>query len=288
MSRDPKSAHLLAAWMDGGGIDPALPHLFVDERALTVGEGVFETLITIGHRPFAVSRHIARLRQSAAVLGLRVGLPDSAIREGLDAVIEAATTVVGDEQLRLRITILGGRGPAGTTTPAGRAALLITASGLPGWKPTETVVTSPWPRNERSPAAGAKTIAYAENIVVARWAVSQGAGEALLANLEGDLCEATAANVFVEHEGRLVTPSLRSGCLAGVTRALLLELGVAEEFDVPLGAVAIASEAFLASTTRHVHPISAIDGEPMRGAPGPLTERASHAFERLIAHSDDP
>jgi branched-chain amino acid aminotransferase len=150
------------------------------------------------------------------------------------------------------------------------------------------VARSPWPRNERAPTAGAKTTAYADNIVVARWAVAQGAGEALMANLAGNLCEATAANVFVEVDGVLVTPTLASGCLGGVTRGLLLELGVAEERDVPFDVLDHTSEAFLSSTTRHVHPIASIDGLALATCPGPLTQAAADAFEHLLATTPDP
>jgi branched-chain amino acid aminotransferase len=93
----------------------------------------------------------------------------------------------------------------------------------------------------------------------------------------------------VDGGARLVTPPLSSGCLAGVTRALLLEAGVAVEEDVPLSALAASSEAFLCSTTRDVHPISSVDGSPLGGAvPGPLTAAAAAAFAEAVRRSDDP
>jgi branched-chain amino acid aminotransferase len=94
--------------------------------------------------------------------------------------------------------------------------------------------------------------------------------------------------VFVGVGGRLLTPPLASGCLAGVTRALLLEAGVAEEVLLPMRELAAAEEAFLASTTREVQPIRAVDGVPLPACPGPLTQRAADAFAELLTRSFDP
>lgn len=145
------------------------------------------------------------------------------------------------------------------------------------------VVVVPWPRNECSALAGAKTISYAENVVALAWAEARGADEALFLNLAGNLCEGTGSNVFVALDGRLLTPPLSAGCLAGVTRALLLETFEAEEADVPSASLGDVSEAFLTSTARGIQPISILDGRSFGDLPGPLTESAGAAFEKLAA-----
>jgi branched-chain amino acid aminotransferase len=125
-------------------------------------------------------------------------------------------------------------------------------------------------------------------VVILAWARERGAEEAILGNLNGRLCEGTGTNVFVAAGGRLVTPPLSSGCLAGVTRELLLELGVAEEDDMPLSALADAEEAFLTSSTRDVQPIATVDGNALPMTPGPLTKIAADAFRDLCARDVDP
>ncbi len=278
------AAGVLAAWLDGRLVDPDQPQLLVTDRAITVGEGVFETLVAVDGAPFAVRRHLERLRRSAAIIGLSIPTTDSALLEAL-AVVVAAT---GRTEARLRVTVTGGPGAAGTLGGGASPTVLVTAGALSRWAPAEDVVRSPWPRNERAPTAGAKTTAYADNIVVARWAAAQGAGEALLANLVGNLCEGTGSNVFVEVDGTLATPPLSDGCLGGVTRDLLLELGVAVERSVPFEVLDATTEAFLSSTTRHVHPIASIDGSPLPACPGPLTQAAAGAFAHLFATTPDP
>ena len=60
------------------------------------------------------------------------------------------------------------------------------------------------------------------------------------------------------------------------------------EADVPIGALASADEAFLASTTREVQPIRTVDGTVLAAAPGPLTKAAADAFADLVARNLDP
>jgi branched-chain amino acid aminotransferase len=81
---------------------------------------------------------------------------------------------------------------------------------------------------------------------------------------------------------------LSSGCLAGVTRALVIEWTGAAEEDLPLSALAGADEAFLTGTTRDVQPIRGVDGLPLPAAPGPVTAKAAQTFALRSAESSDP
>ena len=131
----------------------------------------------------------------------------------------------------------------------------------------------PWPRNERSPLAGLKTTSYAENVMALARAGAAGASEAVFANLAGNLCEGTGTNVFYVVDGELRTPTLASGCLAGVTRDLLVEWYGAREVDEPIEVAQGADEVFLVSTTRDVQAVERWDDRELP-APGPVTREA--------------
>ena len=131
-------------------------------------------------------------------------------------------------------------------------------------------------------------MSYGENVVALAHAHERGAGEAVFGNLVGNLCEGTGTNVFVAVGGRLLTPPLSAGCLAGVTRELLFELVDVAEEDLPLSALTTADEAFLTSSTREVQPIRAVDGAPLAAAPGPLTQEASAALADLVERDLEP
>ena len=141
---------------------------------------------------------------------------------------------------------------------------------------------------EHGALAGIKSTSYAENVVALALAQEVGATEALFANTAGDLCEGTGSNVFVVVDGELRTPNLGSGCLAGVTRALLLGLlPEAVETAIPISDLARASEAFLASTAREVQPIASVDGVGLPACPGPVTRRARDAWCDAFAGGGD-
>ncbi|MGH9283337.1 MAG: aminotransferase class IV [Acidimicrobiales bacterium] len=273
----------LKVWVNGALVDEAEATVSVFDHGLTVGDGVFETLKTYGGKPFAVRRHLERLASSAAGMGLTAPAP-AVLRAALEEVA-AANGLVDDA---LRITLTGGPGPLGSSRGDAGPTVVVAPGRLAPWPAATGVAVVPWPRNERGALAGLKTTSYGENVVALAWAHERGAGEALFANLAGNLCEGTGTNVFLGIGGTLVTPPLSSGCLAGVTRALVLELTEAVERDVPLDELGAATEAFLTSPTRAVHPIHAVDGRPLPDCPGPLTAAAANAFSALVARDHDP
>jgi branched-chain amino acid aminotransferase len=274
-----------AVWMDGKVVDPREATVSVFDHGLTVGDGVFETLKIVDGRPFALRRHLERLRRSTTGLGLDVPLSDQGLRAAVDETLLAAGPRAG----RVRITLTGGVAPLGSGRAKVEPTLVIAVSELEPWEPDTSAITVPWPRNERSAVAGLKTTSYAENVVALAEAHKLGATEAIFGNLAGNLCEGTGTNVFVALQGRLVTPPLLSGCLAGVTRALLLEvLDEAEEDDLPLAALAEADEVLLTSSTRDVQPVRALDGRELPGAAGTVAKRAIVAIADLQARDLDP
>lgn len=274
-----------AVWLNGDMVAPEDAVVSVFDHGFTVGDGVFETLKVVGGRAFAVRRHVERLHRSAQGLGIDVPLTDASLRRVVDEVVAAA----GLELARLRITLTAGVTPLGSGRGRGEPTLVVAAGPLTPWEADTTAVSVPWPRNDRSPVAGVKTTSYAENVVALAEARKVGATEAILPNTRGNLCEGTGSNVFVVLGGRLVTPPLMAGCLAGVTRALVLELlPDADEDDVPFAALAEAGEVLLTSTTRDVQPLRQLDGRVLPGVDGPVARRAIAAVADLQARDLDP
>jgi len=270
-------------WVDGDVLPLDQARVSPLDHGLLTGDGVFETLRVYEGVPFAIRRHLERLARSAAGVGLP--LPDlSALRAAMEAVINGNELDNG----RLRITVTGGVGPLSSDRAEVRPTVIVAGGDLVDWPSTADVVVAPWPRNERGALSGIKSVSYGENVVALAYARERGAGEALFANLAGNLCEGTGSNVFVGLDGRLLTPPLSSGCLAGVTRELLGELVDVVDEDLPIEALADVDEAFLTSSTREVQPIRAIDDRDLPSAPGPLTLDAAAAFAELAAGNLDP
>lgn len=277
----------MKVWLNGQLLEDRHAGVPVSDHGLTVGDGVFETMAVRDGLPFALTRHLARLARSAETLGLT--LPDDdLLRLAVGELLAAEGGALAGAPARLRITVTGGASPYGSERGEAAPTVLITVAAGKPWPPSADVVIVPWTRNENAPTAGAKTTSYADNVVALAEAHRRGGSEAIFANTRGELCEGTGSNVFVGIGGRLYTPPLTSGCLAGITRELLLEWTEAREETLSLGALADADEAFLASSTRDVQPIRHVDGRLLPGVAGPLTKAAADAFADHSGSTLDP
>lgn len=257
-------------WLNGSLVDADEARLPIDDHGLIVGDGAFETLKTSGGVAFAVTRHLRRLANGLSALAIEMPTEDvlrSAIAETVDA--------AGHAEARIRLTVTAGSGSLGSGMPGGAPSVFVAVTELAP-KAIPHAITVPWTRNETGATAGLKTTSYAENVRALRVAHEAGASEALMANTKGELCEGTGTNVFVVTNGVVRTPPLSSGCLAGVSRELLLEVTDVVEEPLPFDILETADEIFLTSTTRDVQGLERINDRPL--TVGPATQAMAAAF----------
>jgi len=286
----------LVIWADGRLVGQGEAALSAVDHGITVGDGVFETCTVFDGRAFALTRHLRRLARSAQGLGLAA--PDEQkVRDGVDAVLAEAVQAGGRFDGRLRITVTAGVGPLGSGRIEAPQTVVVAVQDS-AMAPTSRSARSPWPRNERSAVAGLKTTSYAENVVALADAVGKGGDESILPNTVGDLCEGTGSNVFVERDGELVTPTLDAGCLAGITRALVLEWAAeeglpvreAKEGELPFTVLDEVTQGkaqlALTSSGRNVQPVVWLDGADV--AVGEVSRAARELFERNCRERLDP
>lgn len=254
--------------------------VFPLDRGFTLGDGVFETLRVYGGKPFAVDRHWKRLAHSCEVTGIPVPTCDE-FTKVLNLTLAANDLL----EARIRFTVTRGSEPDGQSPT-------ITCSATPASRHegAERVVTVPWTRNERGALTGVKSVSYGENVMALAFAQKENAGEALFFNTRDELCEGATTNVFIVKGAEVFTPPLSSGCLAGVTRELVIDL--CREHLIPISETPVsapqlmaADEAFLTSSTREVQPISHLNGNPFPSCAGNTSERIAGLF-RNILHPD--
>ncbi len=275
-------------WINGHVLPSAVARLSPFDHGWLVGDGAFETLVARAGVPFALRRHHERLVDSCAALGIE---PPTLLifRDALLAVMRAT----GHSDARLRFTISSGDGPMGSDKGESMPTMTAVAVAVPAWPPSTAVVTVPWTRNETGALAGFKTTSYGENVRALAYAKAHSAGEAIFPNTRGLLCEGTGSNVFLVIDGVLTTPSLDSGCLPGITRALVLEACgarglVIQEIPIAMADFTACEEAFITSSTRDVMPVSHIDGRALKHLPGAFTARAAAALAELMSSDVDP
>ena len=224
------------------------------DDGLLRGDGVFEVVRVYRGKPFAFEEHLARLERSAR--NLRLAADVEAVRS--DAYRLLAEAGSGPEHDLLRIVL----------TRGGRRLLLT--EPLP---PTPerirlaTVTYSP-----TRVLDGVKSLSYAANMLASRLARERGFDEALLVTPHGRVLEAPTSSIFWIEDGAVLTPPLDEHILASITRAVVLEVTGAQERPCTLADLLAADEAFLASTTREVQPVAAVE-ERVFDAEGPVTRR---------------
>ena len=278
----------LGVWQGADGsaglVDAADARVSVFDHGLTVGDGVFETLKVIEGIPLALTRHLRRLSHSCSVLGLKVPSADE-LRAAVHDVLASETEA--SRLGRLRITVTGGMGPLASDRGSGASTVVVAVSGMQSWPATTSAIVVPWVRNERSPVSGAKCTSYAENVVALAYAHERGFSEGLFANSVGELCEGTGTNVFIVDGESVFTPPLSSGCLAGITRELLMEWEWARERSLSMDDLSDADEVFVTSSTRDIHPVVRL-GDREWAEPGPVARQLSAQYVRRLGQDTDP
>jgi branched-chain amino acid aminotransferase len=227
------------------------------------GDGVFEVIRLYAGQPFALDDHLDRLERSATAIELPVD------RTALAAEIDSLLAEFGPDDGQLRILITRGGRRIAVTEP------------LPGHQDSIRLATVTY-----SPSViltGVKSLSYAANMQATRLAQAQGADEAVLVTPDGTVLEAPTSTIFwVSPQGTLRTPSLESGVLQSITRARVVTELEVEEGSWPVADLRAAKEAFLASTTREVQAVSAIDATELPAAPGERTRDAIAAFGEAL------
>jgi branched-chain amino acid aminotransferase len=257
MGRMPLTA---LAVLDGTVMPADEATIGVTDLGLLRGDGVFEVVAVFDGKPFALEDHLRRMATSAQNLRLEIDL--AAVEADITALLDEAGPVTG--AVRFLITRGGRRVGLVEAVPQEREpATLATVEYVP-------------PRV----LDGVKSLSYAGNMLATRIAQERGAQEALLVTPHGRVLEAPTSSFFVSLDGEtLVTPPLSDRVLDSITRRRLLALlPHAREGVVTLDELRGAREAFLASTTRDVHPIARIDAITLPSCPGPLSAAAADAF----------
>ncbi|MFM9096135.1 MAG: aminotransferase class IV, partial [Actinomycetes bacterium] len=263
-------------WLNDQLVDSEKALVSVFDHGFTVGDGAFETLKVVDKNPVALTRHIERLAYSLKTIGIDFE-KEELLRKAVNEVISANPQL--GSTMRMRITYTSGIGPLGSDRTKDNFTLVVAVSPEVNWPETAIVVTVDEPRNDKSMLAGSKTTSYAQNAAVLAMAKAKGAHEAIMPNTRNQICEGTGSNIFVVKDGKVLTPPLSSGCLGGITRALVCQWFDVEEVDMPMTILKEVDEAFLTSSTRDIQPISKIDDRQLN-SPGPISMKLRDEFKQ--------
>ena len=284
-------------YIDGGFYPESEAKVSVFDHGLLYGDGVFEGIRFYNNKVFHLEEHMERLYKSAAAIALDIPLDQAALTEALLETIRRNELTDG----YVRLVITRGKGDLGLSPwNCPKPSIIIIAAKITLY-PAESyekglkVVTC----STRRIAHGAlspmvKSLNYLNNIMAKIEASHAGAGEGLMLNEQGLVAECTGDNIFLVSGGRITTPPISSGALAGVTRAVAI--GIASELGIEVSEpqttrydIYTADECFLTGTAAEIIPAVELDSRPIgNGKPGPMTQRFIARYRELTRTEGTP
>jgi len=262
----------------------------VADRGFMYGDGIFETLRVYGGRVFAWERHRQRLRRGCELLRIDLAVDDDTLADWIDALLTA--NGLREAYLKIMVSrgVTGGRlrpshDATGTVVIVCEPMARGGHAGAPSW---ETPASCAIVETQRTPDAAIpsrlKPLAYL-NGIIAHLEAPAWTDEPLMQDGAGHIAEGAVSNLFMVDEEGLHTPPVDGDLLAGVTRAVVCELGAAEGLPVnqePINRHRLygADEVFLTNTTWEIRPVDRVDA--VRYDPGPVTALLQHRYDAEI------
>ena len=265
----------------------------VEDRGYQFADGVYEVCEVRGARLVDFPRHMARLQRSLRELRIAEPMPIVALGIIMREVVRRNRVTYGIVYLQVTRGVAR-RDHAFPPNPV-KPGVVITARALDYEKKQQAatagiaVITLP---ENRWPRVDIKSVSLLPNVLAKQQAREKGAHEAWYVDSEGFVTEGASSNAWiVTKDGRAVTRAVDQGILAGITRAVLMEVLRAlqirlEERPFTPAEAREAAEAFVTSASQIVMPVVAIDGQAVGdGQPGGIARRLREEFHRFSAFS---
>jgi branched-chain amino acid aminotransferase len=254
------------------------------QAGLLNGWGLFTTVRITEGIPFAFERHWKRLERDASRTHCPFPFVMEAVRAQLGEVIRANRVSEGCARVYI---IYNQVGFWRSDEDFPKVDLILYTADLPSYREPVKLALREHGRYAASPLSGVKVTSWLNNVWNLYEAQQAGCDEVVLLNERGEVAECTAANVFCARGGRVATPRLDSGCLEGITRDILLEIGAGAGVPVEEGVLRpedlySADEVFISSTNRSMIAVGEINGHKIAAAPGPIVRKLEAAFAAYV------
>lgn len=257
--------------------------------AMLYGRGVFTTVAIYNGKPFLWPEHWLRLKNHAERLSVDpAGANERNVGEALRKLV--AVNQVKDGRARVILLARSGRDVWKLKKEDARKTDLLILTGEPQKAPSAgmSLAVSPYRCNTHSPLIGIRSLNYLEQVLGWEEAQAREFNEAVVLNERGEVVSATMANIFWVKDGTLHTPALSTGAIAGITRAVVIEL--AEKQFIPviegvydLADLTEADEIFLTSASLGVALVTTFDFRQYSVATANVCRRLADAFRDLAS-----
>ena len=259
----------------------------INEGGFLFGNGIFETMRTYSGSIFKLSQHVKRLLDSCRFLGI----PFEETEEELEEKIKKSLKINQVFPAYVKVIVSSGEHGNSLTSVGSHPNLIIiirkfTPYSRAFYQKGFTGIVVSLRRNAFSPLPLHKNLSFLENLLAKREAEDKGGEEAIFLNTEGYLAEGAISNIFLLRDEKVITPSLNSGILPGITRQTILEICATlkiplEQRKVELEELLRANEAFFANSLMEIMPLTRVNSHCIGGGkPGKITEKISQEYRK--------
>ncbi len=289
-------------WINGKFVDPGRAKVSVFDRGFMYGDGLFETMRAYAGRVFKLDLHLARLFRSLDVVRIEHKYSKKYLHDAVYKTLK--TNRLSSAYIKLAVTRGEGRLACrrSYTVQAGRFGIshedafspniVITAKdfeGYPRWM-LETGLSAniTGVQNEESVTSRIKTLNYLPYILARFDAKRKGFDEAILTNTKGCITEAATSNIFIVKDDKLITPSVASGILPGITRGVIIEIAKKLKMSVKDKLVSRrellnADEIFLTNSLAEILPVTKVDSKRIgSGLVGLITKLLHISYQKAV------
>ncbi len=277
-------------YIDGKFYDKEDAKISVFDHGFLYGDGVFEGIRAYNGKIFGVDEHIDRIFASAQYIKLQIPMTKEEIKEALYKTLEA--NALKDAYVRLVVSRgVGDLGLDPRKCPKPTVIIIATYWGAMYGdlysKGIKVITASTRRIPPQCLDVKAKTLNYLNNILAKIETFDVQADEALMLDVDGFVSEGTGDNIFVVKGGKILTPSMDSSILSGVTRKAVMDISKnlnieVEERKLTLLEVYNADETFMTGTAAEVIPIREVDGRKIKSCPGEITMKIIEEFKKMI------
>jgi len=280
-------------FVNGKVVDERRASVPVSDRGFLYGDGLFETMRSYDGKVFKLDGHLKRLYDGAKIIKLKIPLSKIGIKNAIYRLLRVNKL----EDAYIRLAVSRGEGRVGLDATTARTAniVIITKPFTPYpaelYKKGLSVFISSVRRNENSPLSRIKSINYLNNIAARMEAQKKGYNDAILLNNKGKIACGAVSNIFTINKNTLLTPSVASGILSGITKTEIIKiarkLGLkVQEKEINRNEIFKMSEVFFTNTLMEIMPVTKVNGKRIGdGRVGNITKELGEYYAASIYRS---
>jgi D-amino acid aminotransferase len=277
-------------FLNGKIISDADANISSADRGFLYGDGIYETLRSYSGKPFKLSDHLERMRHSAKQLRISFGYTNEDIGKWINELIEMNCS----QDAYIRITLSRGSGGSRLQMDDNiESTTLIQVKPLTPYDKKfyddgMSLVVSDYKRSTTCPISRYKSTNLLQSILRKEEAKKKSAHEAIILNTDCYVSECVVSNIFMVSAGSVVTPSLDTNILPGITRRTVLDIcensGIpTDEEHFKVDALIKADEVFITNSLMEIMPVSRIDDCKIgKTVPGMITQQLMNAYKRFV------